>query len=125
MLNDLIHAFVEFSRIQMGIKKPIIVYYAWEEIEHFNYPIPDKIFYNKILGWSDTINDNHVLLVNVRMHHSSQTILRTIIHELFHIKFPEIYDEGTIEKYTYRWLETRHTEFGFYYDEEFLKGMAK
>lgn len=119
--KEAIHSFTEFTRIQMGISEPIIVYYSWEEIEHLNYPIPDKRLYNKLLGWSDNINGNNVLVINVRMHQTFQTIIRTIIHELFHIKFPKLSDEGEIEKYTYRWLETKHNNFGFYYDEKFME----
>lgn len=119
--QEVIHSFTEFTRIQMGIPNPIIVYYAWEEVKHFNYPIPDKRLYNKLLGWSDNINGNNVLLVNVRMHQTFQTIFRTIVHELFHIKFPKISDEGEIERYTYRWLETKHNDFGFYYDEKLME----
>jgi len=121
-IKEMIHSYIDFTRIQMGISAPIIIYYAWEEIEHFNYPIPDKTLYNKLLGWSDNINGNNVLLINVRMHHSFQTIIRTIVHELFHIKFVKILDEGLIEKYTYRWLETKHNDFGFYHDEQFMEG---
>jgi hypothetical protein len=124
-LKDAVHAFVEFTRIQMGITEPVIIYYSWEELEHFNYPIPDKALYNKLLGWSDRISGNSVILVNLRMHQSFQTVIRTIVHELFHIKFPKITDEGEIERYTYRWLETRHTEFGFYYDAEFLQQFSE
>lgn len=120
-IKDMIHSYIDFTRIQMGISTPIIVYYAWEEVEHLNYPIPDKKLHNKVLGWSDNIDGNNVLLVNVRMHHAFQTIIRTIVHELFHIKFPKISDEGKIERYAYRWLETKHNNFGFYYDEKFEK----
>ena len=121
-IKDAVHWFTNYSRIQMGIESPILLYYAWEEIEHFNYPIPDKQLYNKLLGYSDKINGNLVLLVNIRMHQSFNTVLRTIIHELMHFKFPKENDESRIEIFTNRWLETKHSDFGFFHDEKFFEG---
>lgn len=120
-IKDAIDNYVTFTKNQMGIIEPIIVYYAWEELKHFNYPIPDKRLFNKSLGWSDKINENICILVNVRMHQNFGTIFRTIIHELFHIKFPNESDEYNIEKFTFRWLETKHNSFGFFYDEKFFE----
>ena len=121
-IKDAINNYVLFTKNQMGIIEPILVYYSWEEVEHFNYPIPDKRTYNKLLGWNDKINGNICLLVNVRMHQGFITIFRTIIHELFHIKFPLESDESRIEIFTMRWLETKHNDFGFFYDEKFQEG---
>lgn len=118
-IKDAINNYVQYTTNQMGITEPVLVYYAWEEVEHFNYPIPDKRIFNKLLGWSDKINGNTVLLVNVRMHQNFVTIFRTVIHELFHVKFPLESDESQIEILTTRWLETKHTEFGFFFDEKF------
>lgn len=118
-IKDAINNYINFTKIQMGISESILVYYSWEEVEHFNYPIPDKGIYHKLLGWSDNINGNFVILINVRMHQKFFTIFRTIIHELFHIKFPLESSESEIEIFTTRWLETKHNDFGFFYDEKF------
>lgn len=120
-IKDAINNYVQYTKNQMGIIEPIIVYYAWEEVEHLDYPIPHKGHYNKILGWTDEINKNRILLVNVRMHQNFVTIFRTITHELFHVKFPKESDESRIEIFTMRWLETKHNQFGFFHDEEFQK----
>lgn len=118
-IKDAISNYVSLTKNQMGITEPIIVYYNWEEIEHFDYPIPTKRMYNKLLGWNDKINGNQIILINVRMHQNFTTIFKSIIHELMHIKFPEVTSEIQIEIFTVRWLETKHHNFGFSYDEEF------
>lgn len=118
-IKDAINNYVQYTKNQMGITEPVLVYYAWEEVEHFDYPIPDKRIYNKLLGWSDKINGNVCLLVNVRMHQAFVTIFRTIVHELFHVKFPLEPSESQIEILTTRWLETKHNDFGFFFDEKF------
>ena len=121
-IRDAINNYVLFTKIQMGIIEPILVYYSWEEVEHLNYPISPKIHYNKLLGWTDKINGNRVLLVNVRMHQNFMTLFRTITHELFHVKFPHESDESRIEIFAMRWLETKHDSFGFFHDEKFQEG---
>ena len=118
-IKDAINNYVLLTKNQMGITEPILVYYSWEDLGHFDYPISPKFHFNKILGWTDKINENTVLLVNVRIHQNFTTIFKTIIHELFHIKFPLESDEGRIEIFVTRWLETKHNNFGFFYDEKF------
>ena len=121
-IKDAVNSYIINTKTQMGIIEPIIVYYSWEEVDHLDhYPMTHQMHYNKVLGWTDKVNGNRCLLVNIRMHQSFITIFKTIVHELFHIKFPLEHDEFNIEKFATRWLETKHNDFGFFYDEKFFQ----